>query len=246
MFKRILNAASICLLALAVLPPGQAVEACEHTEPACVLEAAWGAALILPQEKQARLAPVFLEVAVLSDDEPLAQHWADKFETTPPAGGEDYPDFGWGVAEPILKQSGVDGLIRKAQEKQGDVSISRADALLAAGRKLRTTAPIDAEKINQAMLDMTASASSFEKPVLAHAAAELAMVRCDEKRFDKALLLTDAPSNLRYAFWRARINGNAISLLNRVRGEASEDDTRHVRQVLSGYRSILELGYCGQ
>lgn len=224
----------------------QSMEMCDSSEPACVLEAAWGAALILPEDKQKRLAPLFIEIAALSDDARLTERWAQRLQTKVSHTPQAYPDFGWTVAEPILNKSGVDGLIRSARDKQGDVSIGRADALLAAGKKLQTSAPDDAAKINQAMLDMTISASSFEKPVLAHAAAELAMVRCDAARFDRALLVTDAPSNLRYAFWRARINGDATKLLNRVRDEATDEDTRHVRQVLSGYRSILELGYCGQ
>lgn len=246
MFKGLIYAAAICLSGLAVLPPAQAARTCEQTEPACVLEAAWGAALVLPDDKRGRLESAFLEIAVLSGDDDLTQKWAEKFDTAVPKHAEAYPDFGWSVAEPVLKRSGVDGLIQQARVKQGEVSIARADALLAAGKHMLTDAPADAAKINQAMLDITRAANAFEKPALAHAAAELAMVRCDTDRFERAISMTDKPDNMRYAFWRARMKGDISPLLNRVRNEASEDDTRHVRQSLDGYRAILELGYCGQ
>ena len=91
---------------------------------------------------------------------------------------------------------------------------------------------------------MLAKASKFEKPNLAHAAAELAMARCDADVLEQALRSTDAPRNLRYAFWRSRITGRDDALLAQVRAIDEDEDTREVRRVLDGYRAILELGYC--
>jgi hypothetical protein len=224
----------------------QVVDACQTTEAECVLDAAWSAALELPEEKQQRLSSVFLEVANLTEDSALADKWASRFGVAASVGENAYPDFGWQSAEPVIKAEGVEGLIQKAKAKQGDLSIGRADALLAAGRRLHLEQPGDAKAINAALIDIAMSASDFEKPVLAHAAAELAMIRCDVSALDRALLMTDAPANLRYAFWRARIEGGVLGLLTRVRSEASDSDTRHVRQVLDGYRSILEFGPCSQ
>lgn len=224
----------------------QSVEACQTSEASCVLDAAWSAALELPQDKQARLASAFLEVANLADDRSIAEKWAKRFGVENTPSRDAYPDFGWASAEPVIKANGVEGLIQQAKAKQGDLSIGRADALLAAGRKLHADKPDEAKAINAALVDIAMSASDFEKPTLAHAAAELAMIRCDVPALDRALLMTDAPSNLRYAFWRARIEGGALALLTRVRSEASDSDTRHVRQVLDGYRAVLEFGTCGQ
>ena len=71
------------------------------------------------------------------------------------------------------------------------------------------------------------------------------MVRCDRNRFEKALLYTDAPGNIRYAIWRARLEGGVLSLLSRIRSIDTDEDTREVRRVLEGYRAIQVYGYCG-
>ncbi|MEM7328686.1 MAG: hypothetical protein AAF437_08110 [Pseudomonadota bacterium] len=220
-------------------------DACETSEAACVLDAAWSAALVLPEEKRERLAAAFLENAALVGDPDLLTHWEKRFSQRHKAVRE-YPDYGWQKAEPILAQSGVEGLIMAARERRAPLSFGRADALLSAGRRLRHDEPESAKKMNDVLLELSRSASDFEKPNLAHAAAELAMVRCDRTRLGLAVALTDAPNNLRYAFWSARISGDRGDLLTRVRSIDNEQDTREVRRVLDGYRAILELGYCEQ
>ena len=70
------------------------------------------------------------------------------------------------------------------------------------------------------------------------------MARCDLETFEDARAQTDAPDNLRYAFWRARITGQDEALLARVRAIEEDQDTREVRRVLDGYRAIQEFGYC--
>jgi hypothetical protein len=218
---------------------------CDQSETACVLDAAWSAALILDEDKRLRLAPAFLEIAALSDEADVIEKWESRFDRHV---GEvqTYPEYGWQVAEPILKAEGVDALLSLAKRRADPLNFGRADVLLSAGTHYQTTAPKTARQINQAMLEMMVTASSFEKPNLAHAAAELAMVRCDAELLENALRSTDAPDNLRYAFWRARISGKVMPILSEVRAIKNEDDTREIRRVLDGFRAILEHGYCVQ
>ena len=234
----------LCLSFLAVSFAALA-EDCSRHESACVLDAAWSAALILPDEKRARLTPAFLELASLTNDSELLSFWESRLEQRL---GErvTYPDYGWQKAAPIIEAKGVDGLISIARTRQAPLSFGRADALLSAGKHLRQSAPDAAMRLNQALIDLSRAASDFERPNLAHAAAELAMVRCDMPRFTEALAMTDAPENLRYAFWRLRITGDRGDLLSQIRRLETDDDTREVRRVLGGYRAILELGYCDQ
>ncbi len=220
---------------------------CKEVEAVCVLDAAWGAALILPEKKRARLKPVFVMLAGQAGGPELMQHWADKLSEAPvaaPQEADSYPDFGWKNASKVIGSYGVDGLIRFAREKRAPLHYGRGDALLAAGKRMVPDNPEAAKRLNEALFELAGSASDFEQPDLANAAAELAMYRCDLANFDRAAALTRAPDNLRYAFWRTRMSGDAGALAGRVRAEADDVDTRHVRQVLDGYRAIVELGYC--
>ena len=217
--------------------------ACNQSEASCVLDAAWTAALLLPEEKRLRLSSAFLEVAQISGDDDLVRKWEDRFDRSAKDLSE-YADYGWQVAEPILAAGGLDSLLSLAESRADPLNFGRADVLLAAGKRLHLSDEAAALKVNQAMLNMLANASDFEKPNLAHAAAELAMARCDADLFQQARRSTDAPDNMRYAFWQARIRGDALSLLSAVRAIDNEDDTRDIRRVLDGYRAVLENGYC--
>jgi hypothetical protein len=216
---------------------------CEKSEAACILDAAWSAALILPEDKLDRLAPAFLDLARDAGEPGLLDHWESRLGATAPP-PQSYPDFGWQRAAPLLRQGGPERLIQVARERAEPLNFGRADALLSAGKRLQNEDAAGSEALNDALMEFARAASAFEKPSLAHAAAELAMVRCDRARFERALLQTDAPGNLRYAIWRARIDGDVLPLLDRIRGTESDQDTREVRRVLEGYRAILELGYC--
>ncbi|MEO0608037.1 MAG: hypothetical protein AAFY82_07380 [Pseudomonadota bacterium] len=215
----------------------------QASEAAQVLQAAWSAALILPESKHGRLAPAFLEIAVLSEDQDLLREWERRLDQSASL-APSYADYGWQAAEPILQRGGVRALIDIAKRRAAPLSFGRADVLLAAGKRLAADRPEDARQINQALMDLTGGASKFERVILAHAAAELAMTRCDRDLFDRAERSTSAPGNLRYAFWRARFTGSVLPLLARVRAIESGEDTREVRRVLEGYRAIQELGYC--
>ena len=228
---------SLCFAAPAV------AQACEKSETSCLLDAAWSAALILPEEKRARLAAPFLEIATLTKDPELVSFWEERFGESADI-VRTYPDYGWQTASPLLASGGVDELIARAERREAPLSFGRADVLLAAGKHFQNDRPETAHRLNDALLSLMRSASKFEQPNLAHAAAELAMVRCDLNTFETARADTDAPDNLRYAFWRARISGKNNALLTSVRAIEEDQDTREVRRVLDGYRAILELGYC--
>ena len=230
-------------LLLAPLSSAAQFDQCDQPEAACILDAAWGAALVLPDEKRSLLADAFLEVANLSADPVIIARWETRFER-PADRLRTFPDYGWQTAEPLLNAHGVEGLIDLARQRAAPLSFGRADVLLSAGKHYRQSEPEKAARLNQALLDMMQSASKFEKPSLAHAAAELAMTRCDGDLLARAVALTDAPRNLRYAFWRARVEGNSLSLLSRIRAIDNIEDTRDIRRILDGYRAILELGYC--
>ncbi len=231
-----------CLMLFAG-PASAAPPVCQKSEAACILDAAWGAALILPEEKQSRLAPAFLEIASGAGDPEVLTYWETRLGQSASV-QPSYPDYGWQKAEPILRDGGVDMLIRVAKDRSEPLNFGRADALLSAGTRLRVDDPAGSRAVNDALLELTRAASAFEKPNLAHAAVELAMARCDRDRFEKALLYTDAPGNLRYAIWRARLQGNVLGLLPRIRAIDTDQDTREVRRVLEGYRAIQTFGYC--
>lgn len=224
-------------------PFSACAQACEKSETACLLDAAWGAALILPEEKRDRLAAPFLEIASLTEEPELVSFWEKRFGHSVDI-VRVYPDYGWQTAAPLLASGSVEELIARAERREAPLSFGRADVLLAAGIHFREDAPEKARRLNAALLSLIGSASKFEQPNLAHAAAELAMARCDLETFEDARAQTDAPDNLRYAFWRARITGQDEALLARVRAIEEDQDTREVRRVLDGYRAIQEFGYC--
>lgn len=218
---------------------------CEPVGPACILEAAWGAALLLPEDKQQSLIPVFVDTAAVAGDPALLSHWQSRLDTDAPLSpAASYPDYGWQVAEPILKARGASGLIALARSRQPPLNFGRTDVLLSAGLRMSASRPGVAAQMNKALLDLIQDASDFEKPSLAQAAAHLAAYRCDSSSFEAALRHVDTPENLRLAFWRARLDQNLQALPDRIRNQAIESDTRHVRQVLDGYRLILEQGFC--
>lgn len=234
----------ILLLFLSVcLSKATVAQACDKSEAACVLDAAWTAALVLPEDKRDQLAAPFLEIAALTDDAELVSIWEARFGKSVDI-VQAYPDYGWQTAEPLLASGDVDDLITRAEQRLPPLSFGRSDVLLSAGKHFRLSDPAIALRLNEALLSLLGSASAFERPSLAHAAAELAMARCDADLLAEATVKTDAPNSIRYAFWRARITGDGMSLLSRVRAIDLDEDTREVRRVLDGYRAILEMGYC--
>ncbi len=127
---------------------------CEKIEAACVLDAAWSAALVLPEEKRTRLTSAFLETASNSGDPALVEYWEARLQET--AGQvETYPDFGWQKAEPLLQAGGTARLIQVAKDRAEPLNFGRADALLSAGKRLITDDASGSEALNDALLDLT-------------------------------------------------------------------------------------------
>jgi len=239
---------AIAALSMIGFSTAQAEAVCAKTETACVLDAVWGAALVLPEEKQARVKPMIVEAAVRSGDDALVSQWAGRFGIAPQPleAVDENDDYGWRNARDLIAADGIDGLIETARAKRAPLSYGRSDALLAAGKHYLGKDAAVAKRLNDELMSLARGASDFEKSALAHAAAELAMQRCDGATLSAATAMTDAPTNLRYDFWRTRVNGGADSLVSRITDEADDEDTRHVRQALDGYRAIQELGYCAR
>ena len=139
MFRGALSILSGAWLICATPALAQGLDGCRKAEVACVLDAAWAAALELPVEKQKWLKPVFVTVAARSGDMELMQAWSDKLGSPPvtrPENPDDYMDFGWKQAAIVYQAYGVDGLIEYAQEKREPLHVGRGNALLSAGKQL--------------------------------------------------------------------------------------------------------------
>lgn len=202
----------------------QASERIPMPEKAQMVEALYRAAIALPQDKRKRA-----ERAIADFDD--GSH-------------ETGADYGWSKAEPLLMNGGVDALIQAARQSGGPLRYARTDALLSAGVRLRLTDPEAATRINAALLELAGRADTFELMIYAHAAAELAAIRCDAAMFRSATLKTGLSDSLRYAFWRGRFEGDLTTQIKRVWEESSSEDTRHIRQAIDGYRLIDQYGYC--
>lgn len=236
------------------VPPARAAAACAAAgEPACVLQAIWDAAAVLPAEKQERLKPVFLDTVALSGDDALLSEWQHRLGGAP-APPPDYPDYAGEQAKAVLAEAGWDGFLQRARAGAPPFNTGRPE-IMAAGARLAPDAATR-NRIVSAMFELAGPASGpapggllqqdFERGDFGHALAELSMEACDLASFDRAAALTAEPDGLRYAFWRARITGGASSLTGRVRHEGAGDDTRFVRAAIEGYGAILQRGYCTQ
>jgi len=219
----------LCMILLAMMKcssfvTAQASELTASAEKAEMVEALYRAAIALPQDKREKAERVIARF----DDGLLASE----------------PDYGWSKAEPLLIDGGVDALIRAARQSGGPLRYARTDALLSAGVRLHETDPNGAARINTALLELAGKADTFELMIYAHAAAELATIRCDEVALKTAIQKSGLKDSLRYAFWRARFDGDASNLIADVWEQASSEDTSHIRQAIDGYRLIDQYGYC--
>ncbi|MEZ6010483.1 MAG: hypothetical protein R3C08_01260 [Hyphomonas sp.] len=234
----------------AAAPAAGAGPACRpgEGERACVLQAIWEAASSFPADKQDRLKPVFLDTVALSGDAALLAAWRERIGGVA-APRQPYPDYVRGQAEAELQEAGWDGFLQRANAGLPPFNTGRPE-LMAAGVRLAPDAATR-RRVVDAMFRLAGPPGSsrvpmenFERGDFGHVLAELAMEDCDLASFDRALPLTLEPDGLRYAFWRARITGDATSLVPRVRAEGPGDDTRSVRAALEGYGAILQHGYC--
>ncbi|MEL7232652.1 MAG: hypothetical protein AAGJ85_09100 [Pseudomonadota bacterium] len=160
--------------------------------------------------------------------------------------GEALSDYTYGLvrAQPLLEAGGVDRLIAEARKPKGQLRYAKLDALLAVGVQNIKVVPADAARLNAVLLDLARSADDFEQAMYAHAAAELAALRCDMATFEAALDYVGDKESLRYQFWAARISGDGGSVIAAIDMERERNDTRVIRQAIDGYRLISEFGYC--
>ena len=229
--------------ALACSPAGEA---------ACMLDAAWTAALLLPHEKLERVKPVFAPLVLKLADPAARAHWNQRIGDT----GVDLPerDYVRQTADTAIREYGWDGFLDRARSGAAPLHMGRPE-IMAAAIDLAPDATKRAQLIDL-MFSLAGpskpgriggfSDDDFERSDFGHALTERMMRDCRLSEFDRAVALTNAPDALRYKLWRARITGGAGALASEIRGGDGTDDTRHVRQALEGYGPILTLGYCAK
>lgn len=219
-------------------------------EAGCMLDAAWQAAGLLPQDKQARLKPAFAEVTRGLKDTALASKWQMRLGKTPVP--QPAPDFAREQARAAIAEFGWEGFFQKARFGGAPLNMGRPEIMAAAV----DLAPNSMERLR--LIDMMfsfagapkpgttgrISQDAFERASLGHVLAEQMMKDCNLVAFDRARGLTAAPEAIRYELWRTRITGGAGKLAPRIREGDGSDDTTFVRHVLEGYGPVLRLGYC--
>ncbi|MEZ5985057.1 MAG: hypothetical protein R3B94_03800 [Hyphomonas sp.] len=245
-----MRAAFLSVALLFAGPAAVAAPACApgDGEAECILQAIWEAAGELPADKQARLKPLFLNTVALSGDTALLADWEGRLGGVA-APRAEYPDYVRERAEAVLQEAGWDGFLQRAQAGLPPFNIGRPE-LMAAGARLAPD-PGTRRKVMDAMFALAGPPQpgaqpleNFERGNFGHVLSELTMEACDLAAFDRAVQLTVEPAGVRYAFWRTRMTGGAVTLVPRLRAEGSTDDTTHVREALEGYGAILERGYC--
>lgn len=215
-----------------------------------MLDAAWQAAGLLPQDKQARLKPAFSEVTRGLKDAALASRWQMRLGDVPAP--QPAPDFARRQAEAAIAEFGWEGFFQKARLSEAPLNMGRPEIMAAAV----DLAPNSMERLR--LIDMMfsfagapkpgttgrISPDAFERASLGHVLAEQMMKDCNLVAFDRARGLTAAPESIRYELWRARITGGGGKLAPKIRQGDGSDDTTFVRHVLEGYGPVLRLGYC--
>mgnify|MGYP005752311585 CR=1 FL=1 len=235
-----------------MVPAGMAMQAdCSGpAEASCMLDAAWQAAGLLPQDKQARLKPAFAEITRGLKDASLASKWQMRLGETPAP--QPAPDFARRQAEAAIAEFGWEGFFQKARLGEAPLNIGRPEIMGAA----IDMAPNAMERLR--LIDMMFSFAGvpkpgtmgqfsrddFERASFAHVLAEQMMRDCKLDEFDRARDRTAAPESIRYELWRTRITGGAGTLAPKIRQGDGSDDTTFVRHVLEGYGPVLRQGYC--
>lgn len=236
-----------------MVPAGMAMQAdCTGPdEAACLLDAAWQAAGLLPQDKQARLKPAFAEATRGLADDQLASRWQMRLGSVPQRAPA--PDFARQQAETAITAYGWEGFLQRADSGAAPLNMGRPE-IMAAALDLAPGNTARARLIDKmfALAGMPGaggrgqiSPDDFERASFGHVLAERMMKDCRLAEFDRARRLTAAPESIRYELWRARITGGAGKLAPQIRQGDGTDDTTYVRHVLEGYAPILRQGYCG-
>lgn len=221
-------------------------------ETACLMDAAWTAALLLPPEKLERVKPLFAPLAHQVPGGSARARWTARLGET--AIDVEYEDYARLTAETVVRENGWERFVQLARDGAAPLHMGRPEIMgaaidLAPDSKQRArlielmfslAGTPDNRKISGISLD------AFERADFGHVLAERMMRDCKLAEFDRAAALTTAPGALRYRLWRARIIGGAGALAREIREGDGTEDTSHVRQVLEGLGPVMTLGYCAK
>lgn len=155
----------------------------------------------------------------------------------------DY-SYGWERARPFIEHGGIEALVDDARHPDSELRYAKLDALFAAGVVFFQSEPAYARDLNAALLELAQTADDFERPMYAHASAELATLRCDVIVLEQSLDLVIDRDSLRYQFWSARLSGDGLSIIEQIKSQAEGSTERHLHSAIDGYRLIGRYGYC--
>lgn len=236
--------------AAAALPAAAAPCPAGKAEAACMLEAAWQAAEQLPEAKREKVRPAFQKPVTYLADAGARAIWKERLRNVKAA--PVFEDYAANKAAAAIRDYGWQGFLQRARDGAAPLHMGRPE-IMAAAVPLAPDAAARRDLI-QLMTSLAGASDnrkvsgipldSFARSDFGHVLADRAMRDCDLAAFDRAAALTTTPDALRYRLWRARITGGAGTLADEIRTGDGSDDTRHVRQALEGYGSILSLGYC--
>jgi hypothetical protein len=243
-----------CLMAGApalAKPAPDAGSACPASgEAACLLDAAWAAALALPEQKLERVKPLFAPLAARLADPKAKAVWARRLgETGPRTAGADYARQ---TAETAIGELGWEAFLQRARDGLAPLHMGRPE-IMGAAIELAPDAKQRARLVElmftlagapKTLASGKARDNDFERADFGHVLADRMMRDCRLAEFDRAAAMTSDPDALRYKLWRARITGGAGALAGKIRAGDGSEDTSHVRQAIEGYGAVLELGYC--
>ena len=217
---------------------------CAQTdERRCILDALSERIAALPEDKQARVWQVFMDTVGRAGDAALTAHY--EAETATRAQTYAVDTYFYDIGAEVLLRTGQDGFVAMARNGEAPFDMGRGDIIGAVAA--RTDDAAFAERLYALMNELAngrGQLGDFERLVLGDAMAEAGMRRCDLSWIERGTALTGDENGLRYAFYRARVSGGTAALLPRIPLEIGTEDTRDVRQALTGYGAVLGLGVC--
>lgn len=211
---------------------------------ACILEVIWEKVEHLEPKKRDRIEVIFLETVAAANMPELNAIW-ERRSGRPVKAAEPYSDYALEKVSKFLDAQGWGAFFRYAETRTRPFNSGRPEMMAAAAEHLADEAT--AERIYDVMETYASREHgefAFERNSFGHALAEAAMKRCDIEGFERALRFTDAPNNIRYAFWRTRMSGGLADIKERIEVDFDESDTALLRQSLDGLSDVLRLEPC--